>query len=302
MSGRNPAGLVRLDEPGIDGSLFRAGHLAMATEYEIIIRHTDSRYAGQAAFAAFEELVKLEQELSRFIENSDISRINTAAPKVPVLIGPAAMDCLEEAQILHRITTGAFDPGAGKIIQQQKTGRIGTAPLVTGGTIADLRIDRSNNMVSRLNDSVDLDLGAIGKGFALDRMNLLLREWSVEDFLIHSGQSSVSVGRQCSSDWNVSLTNPDNNEILAIIALKTGALGASGMKKGAHILDPRTGTPVRPGRCVWVQTETAARADALSTAFMVMKRGEIEKICGSHPGLSACLLEDGHCTDFGLLS
>jgi thiamine biosynthesis lipoprotein len=148
---------------------------------------------------------------------------------------------------------------------------------------------------------VDLDLGAIGKGFALDRMNLLLREWSVQDFLIHSGHSSVSVGRD-RGDWQVSLTNPENNEILAIIALKTGALSASGVKKGAHIVDPRTGNPVKPGRCVWVHTESAARADALSTAFMVMEPGEIEKICGSYPGLSACILEDGRCTDLGLLS
>ena len=93
----------------------RFAHQAMATIFEIIIEHKDSRYARQAAFAAFDELDQLEAELSRFIENSDISRINNLPAKKSLRLGLPAFECLHLCSHIYTETNGAFDITIGSL-------------------------------------------------------------------------------------------------------------------------------------------------------------------------------------------
>ncbi|MGC9330187.1 MAG: FAD:protein FMN transferase, partial [Candidatus Hinthialibacter sp.] len=95
----------------------RFAHEAMASVFEIYIEHNDANYAEQAAYAAFEELNRLEQELSRYVENSDISRINHAQSDKPIRIGLDAFDCLKHCQALYQKTGGAFDVSAGLLYE-----------------------------------------------------------------------------------------------------------------------------------------------------------------------------------------
>jgi len=259
--------------------LHRFSHDAMATAFEVIIADSDGAYAEQAAQAAFDELDRLEAELSRFIENSDISRINSLPANQPLQIGPAGFECLQVGIRMHRWTGGAFDITAG-------------ASCIGHRGAAVIKLNESEHTVM-LADSVQLDLGGIGKGFAVDKMAELLREWSIDCALIHSGCSSVLAldAPAGTKGWPVTLSNPGNRkQTLACLHLKNRALSGSGLQKGRHIIDPHTAKPVDNKIAAWACAATAADADALSTAFMVMSSQQIKQYCINHPDTQALII------------
>ena len=165
----------------------RFSYRAMATTFEVIILGSRARYAKQAAWAAFDELVRLEGELSRFIENSDISRINNLAAHRPLQIGLAAFECLQLSARMHTETDGAFDITIGALrdcwLNEDKTMRtpsqaeLALARQRSGSHL--IKLDEAEHTVQLLTGQVQIDLGGIGKGYAVDRMAELLRDWEV---------------------------------------------------------------------------------------------------------------------------
>jgi thiamine biosynthesis lipoprotein len=144
--------------------------------------------------------------------------------------------------------------------------------------------------VELLTSQIQIDLGGIGKGYAVDKMAELLREWSIDTALISGGYSSI-LSLDAPPDkkgWPVTLSNPNNRkQTLDCLYLKWRAVGASGLQKGQHIIDPRTAHPVQSKFAAWACAGDAATADALSTSFMVMSPNEIEQYCFRHPQVQA---------------
>jgi thiamine biosynthesis lipoprotein len=275
----------------------------MATAFEIIIIHKDACYAQRAAWAAFYELDKLEQQLSRFVENSDISRINNLAANQPLQIGPAAFECLQLCDSLYAQTNGAFDITIGSLmdcwLSEDKTTRtpskeqLKQARQRTGLHL--IKLDETKHTIRTLTSHVQIDLGGIGKGYAVDQMAKLLGDWSIDAALIHGGYSSVlALGRpHGTKGWHLTLSNPANRKLtLAHLYLQDRAVGGSGLEKGPHIIDPRKAQPVRGKRAAWACAPTAAAADALSTAFMVMPPDQIRKYCSNHPDTLAMVVAE----------
>jgi len=261
--------------------LRRFSHEAMATVFEIFIQYEDGRYARQAAEAAFGKLDRLESELSRFIENSDISQINNLAVNQPLPVALSTFECLQISKQVYLDTNGAFDITIGSLQDCRAAGQ------------HLIKLDETEHTVEVLADSVQVDLGGIGKGYAVDRMAGLLKDWSIETAMIHGGNSSVLAidGPQETKGWTVTLSNPGNHRrTLAQIHLKNQALSASGLQKGRHIIDPRTARPVEGKRAAWAGAATAAIADGLSTAFMVMTPTEIRQYCLRHPDTPAMIV------------
>ena len=237
----------------------------MATVFEVFIIHDDAGYAEQAAWEAFRELDRLELGLSRFIENSDISRINNLSKHQSTQIGLETFECLKLCAQLTSQTDGAFDITAGKN---------------TGMNM--LQLDESDFSVTLLADSINLDLGGFGKGYAIDLMAQLFREWDIESALIHGGKSSVLALAEPPGEkgWPITLSNPaQSGKILSHVYLKHRAMSASGLEKGHHIINPLTGTTVDDRLAAWALTFGGAMSDALSTAFMVMAPEEIKEYC-----------------------
>jgi len=288
----------------------RFSHEAMATTYEILILHENMKYAGQAARAAFNELDRLEQMFSRFIENSDISQINFHAADQLVYVGPETFECLQIAVQMYDQTNGAFDITIGPLLNcwhnkntyMPSQEELDFAAARTGMHL--LQLDETEQAVRLLTQGTQIDLGGIGKGYAVNRMARLLREWSIDAALIHGGYSSVLAldGPADTKGWPVTLSNPRNHhDILAYLHLRNQTLSSSGLKKGLHIIDPRTARPVSGKIAAWSlppATELApidgAQADALSTAFMVMSLDEIDRYCSSDfgQGLRAIVILD----------
>lgn len=267
-------------------------HMAMATVFEIRCAAADERLARQAASDAFDLVDRLEQLLSRFVENSDISRINALAPGQSTVVGYDTMHCLQLASAIHADTGGAFDVAVG-----------------TG--FGNLQLDPVECVVLSRGNGVRLDLGAIGKGYAVDRVADMLEDWDVDRVLIDAGLSSVlALEPPLEWDaWPLTLSQPgDSGVVLAHVAARQRALGASGIRKQDHIVNPRDRTPVRTRAAAWVSAprqvladiscragidaSPTAAADALSTAFMINRADEIAAYCREHPGLEAWILED----------
>jgi FAD:protein FMN transferase len=287
-----PAAVVGLGiaGPGELGDAWRFSHEAMATVLEVHGVHADRGYAAQAAQAAFDLADRLERELSRFLPNSDISRVNQLAAGGATRVGPSAMECLVIARHMFDLTGGAFD-------------------VSIGSGLASLELDPDECLVRATRSGVRIDLGGIGKGYAVDLMAELLEEWGLETTLVHGGFSSVlALQAPAGLDgWPLTLSDPgDPSRVLARLSARQMALGASGLRKGDHIVDPRTGEPARGRRAAWAAVprpdaagsearaddapRAAAVADALTTAFMLMSPGEVETLCGQSPGLEAWIL------------
>lgn len=248
---------------------YRLSHKSMATIFEVFIIHDDPVYGEQAAQEAFLLLDRLEQDLSRFIANSDINRINNLRRNQSVRIGLDAFECLKQCAELTRRTQGAFDITTGK-----------------NSGMHCLEFDETDFSVKLTADSIHLDLGGYGKGYAVDQMAEVFIEWDIKSVLIHGGRSSVLALAEPPGEkgWPVTLSDPtQTGHILSCVYLKHRALSGSGVQKGQHIFDRRTGSPVEDRLAAWASTPGGALSDALSTAFMVMPREEIEDYCTRNP-------------------
>jgi thiamine biosynthesis lipoprotein len=266
--GKNLCGIVNL-------SCFE--HNAMATTYEVFVVHKDAVYAEQAAWAAFEELDRLENNLSRFIENSDISRINSLGKGHPLQIGLSAFECLRIGIEMSERTDGAFDITFGS--------------LHTGSS--NLILNEDDHTIELKADDIRIDLGAIGKGYAADKIGQILGEWGIKAALISAGQSSIlPIGKpEGLPGWPVTMSDPsDYSRVLEKINLVDFSMSASGLRKGQHIINPRSGKPAKSKLGAWATTKTAAEADALSTAFMVMPVNKVKQYCVAHDTLAYIVL------------
>jgi FAD:protein FMN transferase len=301
MTEKQPeACFVRSSDPLIPG-MRRFSHEAMATTFEILAVHEDERYARQAAAAAFDEVERLEDELSRFRENTDITRINNLPAHQPLRIGPDAFACLELSVRLYHQTQGAFDVTIGSLLKcwRNEDGsprtptaeELNRARLRTGTNL--LQLNEREHTVCLSVSGLQVDLGGIGKGYAVDALGKLLREWGMETTLISGGYSSIlALDAPAGMDgWPLTLSDPaDHRDILARPALRGGALSGSGVQKGGHIISPRTGRPIEGRRAAWASARDAGAADALSTAFMIMDLDEIQRYCSLHPETVAMVI------------
>lgn len=271
----------------------------MATVFEIVISQEDmeSEYAAQAAQAVFMEIDRLEDELSRFRSSSDIWRINNLRAGQTATIGLAALDCLMLAKAVHKETAGAFDISVGPLMKifRDESGSPRN-PFPEEEEIARSRvgnhvfeIDEDASQVTVKVDYPLLDLGAVGKGYALDQVASVLQDWSVAHALLNAGDSSVlAIGAPAGEEgWCVSVGNKNRQ----MLRLTDRAVSGTGFQvQGNHIMNPRTMKPVavRADR-VWASAPTAALSDALSTAFTIMSPSEIESFCRQHQEVYAVL-------------
>ncbi|AOS46197.1 Thiamine biosynthesis lipoprotein ApbE precursor [Lacunisphaera limnophila] len=254
----------------------RFEHEAMATTFELFLDGHPPDYARQAAGAAFRELDRLEGELSRYVESSDIARANRLAPGETIAIGEDTLHCLLLAGEVSAATQRTFDPAYASV------------PLTDAPPGAPLyQLDPSAHTLTSLAGRLHLDLGAVGKGYALDRLAATLREWDVTAALLQSGGSSALAlaAPPGEAGWAVGLGEGESYRTLSLV---DAALSGSGIAvKGTHLVDPRTGAPAARRQRVWALAANAAASDALSTAFFVMTADEITSFCATHPTIGA---------------
>ncbi len=282
--------------------IHRFHHAAMATEFEAVIAGRDQPYARQAAQAAFALVDRIEESLSCYIPSSDISRLNQSARGEPVRVTKYTLECIEAAARVYDDTGGAFDITVGPLMacwrdadgnlrrpseaeQAAARARVGMQHVV---------VDKETSSVTLNTDGMSLDLGGIGKGYALDKAALLLAEWGVSTALLSVGSTVLALDApsEQKNGWPLGVGGADPQKgPYGKIALENMALSGSGtMLKGRHIFNPRTGKPAYGKRGSWVVCPAATTADALSTAFMVLSKPEVEAYCNRHKNTYGMLL------------
>jgi thiamine biosynthesis lipoprotein len=295
-------------------ALLRVARRAMATTFEVVLPFgTPDGLA--AAEAALDEIDRIEAQLTVYRETSEVTRLNQLAGRVSVPVEAGLFDLLAACAKLSAGTEGAFDITAGALIKAWGFYR-GPRRVPTAEALAEARmltgmhhvhLDAETHSVRFNCHGLEINLGSIGKGYALDRAaEILRRDWSISSGLLHGGHSSVyAIGTEPGSErgWMVGIRHPwDPERRLAVVRLRDQALGTSAAtfqhlehegRKLGHLLDPRTGWPAEGMASASVIAPTAAEADALATAFFILGVEKAAAYCATHSSIGAVLLQDG---------
>jgi len=293
--------------------LLRFARRAMATQFEVLLPYGTPE-AMSLAEAALDEILRLEDQLTVYHEQSEVSRLNRCAYDRPVTVEDRLFGLLAFSARLTQETAGAFDITTGALTKAwgfyRRQGRVpSTDELVEARQrvgMGHVALDAERRTVRYERPGLEINLGSIGKGYALDRAAGLLRDgFGLTHALLHGGQSSVlAVGSApgTSAGWPVGIRHPyERDRRLAVVRLRDRGLATSGAifqhleyngRKLGHILDPRTGWPAEGMASATAIAPTAAEADALSTAFFILGVDAARAYCETHAGTAAVLLPD----------
>ncbi len=298
--------LTPASEPGY---WIRVHRQAMACRFEITLAGEDGAFVP-AAKAAFDEIDRLEGELSVFRDTSTISEVNRRAACQPVPVSRHLADLLADCQRLHHDTDGAFDITSMPLSRcwgfLRREGRVPDADaIVVARALVGfdaVQLDGDAGTVGFTREGIELNLGAIGKGYALDRVSAGLRASGVEHALLSAGRSSLLAIGGRGDGWRIDLVSPQvSGRTITGLWLRNGALGTSGAgaqfviaggHRYGHVIDPRTGWPARGVVSASVVASDAARADALSTAFLVGGIDLATRYCAGHGDVLALITPD----------
>ncbi|MBI5832034.1 MAG: FAD:protein FMN transferase [Armatimonadetes bacterium] len=284
--------------------MIRVARPAMNTLFGIALPDDASHRARLAADEALLEADRLERSLSRFIERSDIGRINAAAGRAMVAIEPETLALLTEVVALVEAVDGAFDPTVGPLMNLWRgrsyppdESEIADALSIVG--IQGLVLDADSCQAGLLCEGMALDLGGVGKGYAVGRIADELRSLGVAEALVDGGTSSVlALGSH-----QAGIAEPGTpGEPFATVPLRDQAAAVSGVRGAGfafegrfygHIVDPRTGWPSQGPRVAAVICPSPVTAEVLSTALLVAGQALLDRLPERFPDACAMLVCDG---------
>jgi FAD:protein FMN transferase len=301
-------------EPVADVPLLRAARQAMATTFEVLLPAALAE-SLPAAEAALDVIDRLEAQLTVYRDDSEVSRLNQRAAAEPVEVEEGLFGLLCVAARISAETQGAFDVTAGALIKawgffrgpRRVPGEWERRHVQQRVGMTHVELDPERRTVRFRRPGLEINLGSIGKGYALDVAARTLRdEWNVQAGLLHGGHSSVyAIGNDPASDrgWQVALKHPwETERRLGVLRLSDRALGTSAAtfrhlvydgRKLGHVIDPRTGWPGEGMASATVTAPTAAEADALATAFYLLGVEAARAYCTRRPDVGAVLLPVG---------
>ena len=307
--------------PPRSGSTVRLAQRSMACEFAALLNPADRSQVTRAG-DALGLVHDLEGQLSVYRPDSEVSRLNAAG--FGENVEPGLFGLLERAKELAALTGGAFTPVAGSLIRLWREARAADGIPPPSRASAEARTCDAGNLVLdpatrtvRLERGAQIDLGGIGKGYALDRAADELDGRGLTGFLLHGGRSSVLArgehfgpGGEPLGGWPVGLGDPHRTtRRLGTVLLKDRAMATSGSnvqyfrhagRRYGHLLDPRTGLPADPDRPGGLLSATAfapadsdtaaADADALATAFHVLGREAAAEFLDANPAFAGILV------------
>jgi len=279
----------------------------MGSTFTIYLYAPDQEKADEEFEASFDEIERVEEALSNYRPSSELSRINRQAAEDAITTDPEVFKLLQTSLDYSRRSDGAFDITVGPLMRAwgffRKSGHYPTRPELSHARSSvgwkRVKLDPDQRTVRFEVPGMELDMGGIGKGYAVDRVIDVLRDGGVKAALVDAGSSTLyALGAPPGKDgWKVIVPRPgDRSRAVAEVILHDTSLSTSGSyekffrlngRTYCHIMDPRTGEPVQGMLQTSVIAPTGTATDAVSTTMFVMGSAAGRKLLESMPNTSA---------------
>lgn len=307
----------------------RVARNLMATRFEIFMHGADPKALQAAGEEALDEIERLEGLLSFYNPTSVVSDINRRASKRAVTVDHQVFDLLALAKEVWERANGAFDISVAPLVEiwgfTKSSGHMPSIQDLADALFASgmdgVELDAARRSVRLTREGAKLDLGSIGKGYALDQAAMILRELEIPNALLHGGTSSAYAFGHApdGSPWKIAinaqaaeptlseeLLDPDtilgeitlSNESLSVSAPSGKSFEYEGQEFG-HVIDPRVGEPGEKATLAAAVHSSAARADAYATALLIEGRDGIETLLRNEPGLRGLVADTRGVLQFG---
>jgi len=271
-----------------ENGLLRRTQFIMGTLVEISVREPDREKAQLAISSAFDEMRRLEKLMSTHLANSEISRLNAlAGGKSSLTVSPEVLDVIRRGIHWGNLSNGALDISIGPVsnlwrFNDENPSLPDSQRLAQAVGLVNFReIEVDDSNVRLRQPGMSLHLGAIAKGYAVDKAMAVLQNNGIRHAMINAGGDLMVLGeRKDGQPWNIGLQHPKQPEkLIASFALSEKAVATSGdyqkyfmieNTRYHHILDPANGMPARGVISSTIIAKTVMDADALATAVFVL--------------------------------
>ncbi|MEZ4362351.1 MAG: FAD:protein FMN transferase [Kofleriaceae bacterium] len=284
---------------------------AMGTVIQVTLWHDDEAAASAAAGAVFEEMKRLDREMTTWLPDSEISQINAAAGVRAVKVSDETLTVITRALDVARASGGVFDISVGAFKGLWKFDEDMDLSVPAPADVAarrklvnwrDVLVDRKKHTVKLRRKGMSITLGGIAKGYAVDKCVELLRQRGFVDFILQAGGDMYVSGKKDTAPWVVGIRDPRGarDAMFAVAPVQDHSFSTSGdyergfVKDGVryhHILDPRTAFPARASRSVTIMAKDAFTADAWSKVLFIQGWKKAMPMVEKMPDLEAVFVD-----------
>jgi thiamine biosynthesis lipoprotein len=285
---------------------------AMGTEVRISVYTDDEKGADSAIALAFDEIQRLENLMTTWKPDSEVSRINAAAGDHPVAVSDETIEVIQMAQKAAELSHGAFDitfyalHGLWKFDEDLEPKVPDAKELKQRLKLVDWRqvkVDAKNKTVFLAKKGMGIGLGGIAKGYAVDRAVKVLRQKGFPNAIVQAGGDLMCAGTKGGGPWTAGIRDPRGGraDVFATLKLRDHAFSTAGdyerffflgNKRYHHIIDTKTGFPATKSRSVTIYAPTALLADALDDAVFIMGWKDGIKMVESLDDVGAVVVDD----------
>ncbi|MCU7556070.1 FAD:protein FMN transferase [Alteromonas sp. ASW11-19] len=280
----------------------------MGTNIEVQV-WADTERAGQAAIdAVFAEMERVNQQMSPYIESSELSRLNASAATAPVVVSAELFALLRYAQQMSETSNGAFDITFASVgfhydyrAQKRPSDEV-IASQLAAVNYRHLELNTEQHSVFYAHPDVRIDLGGIAKGHAVDKAIEKLKRLGVEHAMVTAGGDTRLLGDRLGRPWLVGIRDPRKADRQAVkLPLSNTAISTSGDyeryfeedgQRYHHILSPATGKSASMVQSVSVIGPSSTTNDALSTSVFVLGLEAGMALINSLPTVEAIILDN----------
>lgn len=285
----------------------------MGTQVQVGLWHPDVKQGRRAAEAVMEEMRRIDNTLSPYIESSDLAQLNARAAKNAQKISDELSYLIQRSLYYSKLSEGAFDITFASVgwhydyRNQKKPNDEQRQKLLPAINYHWLNLDTEKKVLAFEHDNVRIDLGGIAKGYAVDRAIEILKEHGVKHATVSAGGDSKVLGDKLGKPWVVGIKNPrispqNPKEVVLSLPLFDAAVSTSGdyerffidAKSGErvhHIINPKTGKSANELMSVTVIGENSIDCDALSTTVFVLGREQGLALINKIPQVDAVIID-----------
>ena len=294
---------------GVSPHMVKRGQMHMGTLVFLTALAPDERVAHDAVRKGFAEIHRLEEILSTWIPDSELSRVNAAAGQQPIHVSPETIEVLERAVAVAQMTDGGFNVVIGPAVEAWNINRQGRLPTHNELDavrpfldLANLHIHKDAATVYLARAGMRVDVGGIAKGYAADLAALVMQEAGASAGVVAISGDIKTFGRLPDGEqfvFGIQHPRHETGIMIGQLALEDAAVSTAGdyqryfMQDGIryhHILDPRTLQPARLARSVTIVAGTGVLADGLDTGIFVMGQEKGMALIERLPGVEGVII------------